>query len=391
MKVGILTFHRPINYGAFLQAYCLSESIRKEFPGSEVEIIDYIAPKEYRKIYLDLLRDLKYYGVSAFFKSIGKLRVFRRSLKYLSLSEKKLIGTDLDELFSYIDNTYDMLVIGSDAIFNWNQTEYPTAYIPNYDFHIPVLTYAASAHGLKFYNVEPEKIADCAKAFSKMSFVGVRDANTERFVLHCNGDVTPVHCCDPTFLFNKVDFPKSFNFTGRIGKKYGLSSCEPYIVLMISDSELSKIIAQRYKNNYRIVALFKPSAYADVYIHDADPFEWTQVLKNASLVVTSYFHGTLLSLVQSTPVIAADFAATGDGTYQSKLYDVVVNRLGLSDFYYKKVDIEDKDFDFNGMLETADKMLDGEYTEAIASSVERERENFSHFTSAVKQLLNKES
>ena len=42
MKIGILTFHRPINYGAFLQAFALSNQIQRSFPKSEVEIIDYI-------------------------------------------------------------------------------------------------------------------------------------------------------------------------------------------------------------------------------------------------------------------------------------------------------------------------------------------------------------
>ena len=40
-KVGILTFHRSINYGAFMQAYSLSKKIKKRVPDATVEIIDY--------------------------------------------------------------------------------------------------------------------------------------------------------------------------------------------------------------------------------------------------------------------------------------------------------------------------------------------------------------
>ena len=40
MKVGIVTFHRAINYGAVLQAVALSEHINAE--GYECETIDYI-------------------------------------------------------------------------------------------------------------------------------------------------------------------------------------------------------------------------------------------------------------------------------------------------------------------------------------------------------------
>ena len=50
MKVGILTFHNAINYGAVLQAYALQQSVMAL--GAECEIIDYRCPaveKQYRR------------------------------------------------------------------------------------------------------------------------------------------------------------------------------------------------------------------------------------------------------------------------------------------------------------------------------------------------------
>ena len=44
MKIGILTFHRSVNNGAFMQAYALSSEIKKRFPSDEVEIIDFTPP-----------------------------------------------------------------------------------------------------------------------------------------------------------------------------------------------------------------------------------------------------------------------------------------------------------------------------------------------------------
>ena len=40
MKIGIITFHRALNYGAVLQAYALHEYLKQ--CGYEVEIIEYI-------------------------------------------------------------------------------------------------------------------------------------------------------------------------------------------------------------------------------------------------------------------------------------------------------------------------------------------------------------
>ena len=41
MKIGILTFHKAQNYGAFMQCYALSKELEKRFPGHTVEVIDY--------------------------------------------------------------------------------------------------------------------------------------------------------------------------------------------------------------------------------------------------------------------------------------------------------------------------------------------------------------
>lgn len=43
MKIGILTFHRAINYGAVLQCYALSEVLKKM--GHDVFVIDYRQPR----------------------------------------------------------------------------------------------------------------------------------------------------------------------------------------------------------------------------------------------------------------------------------------------------------------------------------------------------------
>ena len=43
MKVGILTFHRAINFGAVLQAYALQEVLSSL--GQEVRVINYMQPR----------------------------------------------------------------------------------------------------------------------------------------------------------------------------------------------------------------------------------------------------------------------------------------------------------------------------------------------------------
>lgn len=63
MKIGILTFHRPINYGAYLQAFSLQDRLKEYLREATIEIVDYIAPKERKKIWINVLWGIKHYGM----------------------------------------------------------------------------------------------------------------------------------------------------------------------------------------------------------------------------------------------------------------------------------------------------------------------------------------
>lgn len=382
MRIGVLTFHKPVNYGAFLQAFSLSERLKKEFPDAQVEIVDYIAPMEKRRIRINILRDFKHGGLKGGLQSMKKAKMFRKSQKWLTLSDRSFCSKDPKALYEYIQSRYDRLIIGSDAVFNWKQNGFPTVFIPDHDFGIPVMTYAASVHGLKYYDVEAQKLQTCARAFAKMQFIGVRDACTEKFVRHCLPEADPQFCCDPTLFIDghKVK-ALAGDYARRIQKKYKFSLDKKYIVLMAPDSKLTKRIAEKYRGQYSIVALFKNSKYADVFLHDLNPFEWAMVLRGAAATVTSYFHGTLLSLVQGTPALVLDYSGYDD-RYQGKLDDLMCTRLCLPELYHNKAYAENfAESDEDWAL--FDDMLAGKYKEKIADGVLTAAKSFENFLSEI--------
>ena len=384
MKIGILTFHRPINYGAFLQSFALSNYLKKIFPNEEFEIVDYIAPKENKNIFLNILRTVKWYGISSGIKEIRKIEVFKNALQYLPRSEKYFCTGDLNKIYSYIDSKYDMLIIGGDAVFNWNQNGFPSAFIPEYSFKIPVVTYAASVHGLEYYDVEAEKIDQCASAFSNMSFIGVRDKNTEEFVKFCNEALTPIHCCDPTVI---MDYQSLYSIKHRslteISKKYNIDLSKQYIVMMLEDQEIAKEVYERYSKIYTVVSLFKKNKYSDKFLYDLTPVEWALVLKCAKVVVTNYFHGTLVSLGQGTPTIVVDLS-NYDEPYEGKLDDLVCHRLELPELYVKKADwiLNKKE-----IFETMDLCLDGKFNSRINNAMNIESKTFEQFHEYLKKNI----
>lgn len=382
MKIGILTFHRPINYGAFLQSYGLSKRLAKDFPDAQVEVIDYIAPLEKKKIYRNVLRRLKRNGVSGAFAEIKKIGIFKQALKDLSLSERYICDDSLEKLFEYIDVTYDVLIIGSDAVFNWKQNGYPTAFIPNYAFSIPVLSYAASVHGLHYYDEPKERILQCGTIFENMAAVFVRDECTRKFVKYCSNNLQVDHSCDPTFL---IDFDELYKIKHRslktIKEKYGVKG--KYIVLMLQDEKISKEVYERYNKEFTIVSLFLMNKYSDCFMSDLTPVEWCEVLKNAEVTVTSYFHGTLLSLEQSTPAMVVDVSNYGD-PYEGKLDDLINRRIELPDLYYQSGNWDTKKEQFFMIF---DKCLNGDYLNSIQKGVANERKSYDAFLTAIEKAV----
>lgn len=368
MKIGILTFHKPINYGAFLQSFALSQKISEENPEHDVEIVDYIAPLEKRKIIINVLWGIKHYGITNGVRDCLKIRSFNSVYGKLPLSKQKKFKS-LTDLYQFIDKTYDLLIIGSDAVFNWKQNGYPTAFIPTFAFqHCKVVTYAASVHGLRYLEEPEERLIECGNVFSRMSLIGVRDTITEKFVLKCCKTANVVHCCDPTVVIN-IEKLKQYAgvYEGRIHKKYKCDLNRDYIVLMMPDCLFTEKLKKAYGDKYQFITLFKPSRDADIYLYDLNPFEWAMVLSKAKLVVTSYFHGTLLSLRQNTPVLAVDFSNYNDDNYEGKLNDLMCSRLNLPECYYESKFIDDSTMSM--MLQVAETALAGEYNQRISDAM----------------------
>ena len=377
MRIGILTFHNVINYGAFLQAFSLSNMLKAQFPNAEVEIVDYITNRKRR--YFTVLRSMKHEGFKGMVSELKKISIFNSAQKYLTLSPKSFHSNNFYELYSYIDKRYDMLIIGSDAVFNWNQTKFPTAFIPDYQFSIPVYTYAASVHGLRFYSVSHDILQACGTVFERMKCVGVRDKCSEQFVKVCSENANTIHCCDPTLFIDKdIIYNNGISVRNKLAKRYGFSLDSKYIVVMAPNSNMIKEISKRYGNEYKIVSVFVKSSYSDYYIADLNPFEWTVVLRQAAMVITSYFHGTLLSLVQGTPAIVLDYSGYCDEQYEGKLKDLMVTRFELPELYYDKSEA-DNFVGENSFYNKVDKLLSGGYEKRITDAVKKESETWNDF------------
>lgn len=332
-RIGILTFHRAINYGAYLQSFSLQRFLASQLPEAEVEIIDYIPPIEKKKIYRNVLGTLKRKGVKHALQELKKVRVFSKSMSLQKCSPARMSDADLNKLYTYIGSRYDLVVVGSDAVWNWNQNGFPSAFYLDADLSIPVLSYAACAHGLKYLDISAEQRAYCKRCFDRFSMLAVRDSGTEDFIRYCGCESPVAHVCDPTFLINKEEVRQTAGEIDRtVAGRYGFDLKQEYIVTMVLNETIQKQVRDLFGKDMKIVTLFKPNPYADVFLYDLDPFQWAMVLSKANLVITQYFHGALLSMRFGTSTMVVD-ASKYDSKYESKLKDLMLTRLDLPDRY----------------------------------------------------------
>ena len=131
-KIGILTFHKSINYGSVLQSWALSRVISKRFV---VEIIDY-EPQNYEFLYANYRQwnswnnikyNLKRMPLSSALNNQQQLfKKFRD--KQLPLSRKKYNynnGCDIKE-------EYKGIVVGSDQVWNIRAKDCNCCLLTNY-------------------------------------------------------------------------------------------------------------------------------------------------------------------------------------------------------------------------------------------------------------------
>lgn len=399
MKIGILTFHQSVNNGAVMQAYSLSKRLKKEYPEHTVEIIDYRRKSVNKAYSYSFFSYLKSPSLAVMIKRVVKLlmdpqmlkrmkqrtKVYGDCLHKLPLSKKTIVSDDSEELYDYIENNYDIIVVGSDAVWNYVTRGFPNVYFPSSDLKVKKLSYAASCYGMDFLNIQEFERKEIYKVLSGFEFIGVRDEATENLVKWSGCNIIPQHTCDPTVFLDVNDLPIDVSVLERKLAERGFDFGKPTIGIMGSDSMLSMVRAL-YGTEYQIVSLYNYLKGADVNLFDLEPYEWAYVFRYFKLTFTTFFHGTLLSLRNGVPLICIDLNTEFGKRHTPKTLDVF-RRLGFEDWYFS-TDYKSKNFD--KIKVKADELIAGDYYDKIISAMDKEAESFETFNSALKSLLGKE-
>lgn len=299
MKIGILTFSSAYNFGAVLQCYALEYCIRQL--GFDVEVIEYVPE------YLATKRPR--IGLRTFvnrhpWKCPSIIRKIRKNQERFDLykdfekrySKRSEAICTCEELRDLVTK-YDYVVVGSDQIwnkkYNGNDEAWFGAGMTNK--RPQWITYAASAGDPDFTQ---DELCDLKKRLETFSAVSVREKSLERIITPLLGNEIPhATVLDPSLLASEKAWEKWF----------APIASEPYLVTYQAREDdnvfrIAKEIAIQ-TGAKRIIPLdfYNNNRKYGLNTNNYSPSDFVSLIRNATCVITTSFHGTAFSVICGTP------------------------------------------------------------------------------------------
>ena len=299
MKIGIVTVHDSSNLGSYLQALAMQEIVKAN--GDTPYIVKPRSSFSTLCLYLGYnnartVRSIKSFARFCMNSLRHPNRIISGFKKYLRYRED---WKNLERIISVKKSNakqFDALLLGSDEIWNMNQ---PAFQNPKF-YGIGIHAEKKIAYAISVGNVTAETFAGhthLLDGIKKIDHIIVRDNYTED-VLKMNGFSVDAHICDPTL---QIDICKYMKSDAQVKLPEG-----PYMVVYSYSLEKEQIDwVKRYakENGLRLVAVSLPQNWCDEY-YNCSPLEFGAILKNATCVFTSTFHGTIFSILYHTRFVS---------------------------------------------------------------------------------------
>lgn len=286
--IGIITFHRAINYGAVLQAYALSKYINDI--GGNVEIIDYksnFISKFYNPLYpinKKLIKNLILYPFV-----MNKHRKFNTFIQNKIPLSKPVYSTE--ELMA-LSKKYNKIITGSDQVWNNKWTGFDKNYFLDFCEKSKKYSYAAS---FGFSSIPRELQQEYYNLLSDFNYITVRELDGKKIIsdlLGKNVDIMP----DPVCLLKKEDWNK------LIYREKNSKNKKPYLLLYTLENsekifDLAKKIANDKNLEIRYICDSLKHKQKFKYESFISPQEFVSLFFNAEYIITNSFHGSMFSLI----------------------------------------------------------------------------------------------
>ena len=288
MKVGIVTFHRALNYGAILQAYALQQYLLSL--GIDSDIIDYRSSyieRFYKPIKANPFTQPKMFARELLYAPFNykKRRKFEQFIENFVKTSKTVKS---EKELKMLNGEYDYFIAGSDQIWNLKWNGFDKTFFLNFTKNNKKFSYAAS---FGFETIPEGSEKEYKNLLCDFESISVRENTGRRIVkelIGCDATVS----IDPTCLLEREKW-----------EKISVKPEEQGYVLLYTlekSSELityAKKIAQKLKTKIVCIsdALKKSSEFE--YQGFLSPTEFVGLFANAGYVVTNSFHGLMFSVI----------------------------------------------------------------------------------------------
>ena len=319
-KVGVLTFHQANNYGALLQAYALTHAIKKlayeNGKDIDCEIIDY-ENKAIKQRY-EVKPFYKYKKTTTKIKKLFINGYVKKNNSYFDLFRKTCLPlskkTYYKENLESSNEVYDIFITGSDQVFNYRLTDNDTAYYLDFvNNKNKKIGYAVSVGNNQILLNSSEENKRYLERFDAMS---ARETDLYKLFIE-KGFKDTVQVLDPSFLLDANDYicNKLPYGNKKIDKKFVLV----YVIGSPFNDKLydfTKKIADELDAEIVYINTDKLQYKGVINLRYVPISSFLWLIKNATCVITTSFHGFAYSLIYNTNVYYK--LASGEGNFNSR-------------------------------------------------------------------------
>lgn len=326
-SVAIITMHRVLNYGSVLQTLALFKYI--EQLGYDVTIVDYVFPNEYHLKFASKSapkpsdRSWLWNHLNGLCNRLlknnpqNKLRSFNEFIAVnMKLSESYGTASDLKK-DPFIADIY---ITGSDQVWNHRYIGEDLTFALDWvtDDKAEKISYASSFGSKNCPPLFGKKLLPYLKQYK---YISLREDND----LLSNNNVKYEITLDPTFLLDKNQWLEFFDPEPLVKGKYLLCyligySYNPFPYV----DKLTKHIEAQ--TNLKVVMISgDPINMLKGYklFNDIGPREFLNLFYNASMVLTTSFHGTAFAINFNKPFLTVVDSSSDNDNRQRNIVELV--------------------------------------------------------------------
>lgn len=331
--IGILTFHNTSNYGAALQRYALEHVVRET--GLEVESIDYNPPYRRSKYspYHRISAALSKGNLLGIAKGIAAIpgiliRNYRFRLFYSSLCETSAQTITLAGNLGDYCRKYEVVVAGSDQIWNLNNNGDDLAFFLNFDNSgAQKISYASSMGEVSLDHKRTDQIISCLRDFRQLS---VREKIAADLIEEVSG-IAPKTVCDPTLLLSQQHWSSLAKPRHPKQHKFVVS----YVNDPVFHEAIKEIVGPTGKvrietfGSFGLLDMLKPQV---AFRGTGGPADFLGSIRSSGAVFTTSYHAVIFSIIFEKPFWVF---LSGNLGRDSRLIDLL-KLLGLEDRIIEK-------------------------------------------------------